>query len=116
MLRSCLVSLMILLAPSAHAGSRFGGGGLHAGRGGFHGGGVFHRGVSGFHRIGGRGFFGGYGYGYNCGIGFDCGVPDYGYGYGRRRRGKCRQQWRRSQRQLCTGSRRRRYSARYLSH
>ena len=77
MLRSCLVSLMILLAPSAHAGSRFGGGGLHAGRGGFHGGGVFHRGVSGFHRIGGRGFFGGYGYGYNCGIGFDCGVPDY---------------------------------------
>ena len=75
MLRSCLV-FRPLLAPSAHAGSRFGGGGLHAGRGGFHGGGVFHRGVSGFHRIGGRGFFGGYGYGYNCGIGFDCGVPD----------------------------------------
>ena len=43
MLRSCLVSLMILLAPSAHAGSRFGGGGLHAGRGGFHGGGVLHQ-------------------------------------------------------------------------
>lgn len=62
MLRSCLAFLMILLAPSAHAGSRFG--------------------VSGLHRIGGRGFFGGYGYGYNCGIGFDCGVPDYGYGYG----------------------------------
>ena len=84
MLRSCLVSLMILLAPSAHAGSRFGGGGLHAGGGGFHGGGLLHRGVSAFHRIGGRarGFFGGYSYGYNCGIGFDCGVSDYGYGYG----------------------------------
>jgi hypothetical protein len=84
MLRSCLEFLMILLAPSTHAGSRFGGGGLHAGGGGFHGGGLLHRGVSAFHRIGGRarGFFGGYSYGYNCGIGFDCGVSDYGYGYG----------------------------------
>jgi hypothetical protein len=90
MLRSRLALLMILLAPPAYAGSRFGGGfhsgGFHSGgfHGGFRGGGGFHGGgVSAFHRSGGRahGFFGGYSYGYDCGFGFNCGVYN-GTGYG----------------------------------
>jgi len=83
MFRSVLVSLMIVLAAPAYAGSRFGGGS----HGGFQGDGSeggssrddgvrdhgFHRGVR---RA--RDLFVVYG----CGFGFDCGVYDPGGGAG----------------------------------